>query len=83
MFVLWTQGLNKGAKGKSDEESEDDKESESVEESEEEEEEDFIPLGNKRSQQSNGESFSKKQKFDSMPGKIINTATLRCSISYL
>ena len=61
--ALLLQGLKKGAKGKPvEEESDEEEESESEEESEEEE--DFIPLGNKRPQQSNGESFSKKQKFD-------------------
>ena len=70
--------MKKGAKEKPAEEGSESKESESEEEEEseseeEEEEEDFIPLGNKRHQQSNGESFSKKQKFDNTAGKIINT----------
>lgn len=50
-----------------DEESE--SEEEESEEESEEEEADFIPLGNKRPQQSNGDSFAKKQKFDSTAGK--------------
>ena len=65
-MLLW-QGVKKGGKGKPA----DDEESESEEESEEEEEADFIPLGNKRPQQSNGDSFSKKQKFDNAAGKPI------------
>lgn len=52
----------------------DDEESESEEESDEEddndEEEDFIPLGNKRPRQSNGDSFAKKQKFDGAAGGL-------------
>ena len=67
-MLLW-QGVKKGGKGKpaGDEESE----SEEEEEEDEEEEADFIPLGNKRPQQSNGDSFSKKQKFDNAAGKPI------------
>lgn len=71
---MW-QGVKRGAtKGKPVEEESGSEEEEEESESEEgDEEEDFIPLGNKRHQQSNDESFSKKQKFDNTTGKIINT----------
>jgi len=63
---MLSQGLKKGVKAKDES---DDEESESEEESEEEEEE-FIPLGNKRSQQSNGDSYSKKQKLDNAASEL-------------
>lgn len=72
--------LKKGAKGKpTNEESESEEESDDDEEDDddddEEEEEDFMPLGDKRPRQANGDSsFSKRQKLDNATGKL----TVQC-----
>ena len=68
-MLLW-QGVKKGGKGKpADDEESESKEEESEEENDDKEEADFIPLGSKRPQHSNGDSFSKKQRFDNAAGK--------------